>query len=112
LNNPCARRVEASAATKDYVRKIFARGVKRFTPLLPPSAAGSGSDLLISEKEGVMDCDAAGLLMGPGSPLLNLIGFLVFSAFALCAPSGSGGGGHHDRHSWPGTARVALTRGA
>jgi hypothetical protein len=71
-----------------------------------------GIDLLISEKEGVMDCDAAGLLMGPGSPLLNLIGFLVFSAFALCAPSGSGGGGHHDRHSWPGTARVALTRGA
>ena len=59
-----------------------------------------------------MDCDATCLLMGPASPLLNLIGFLAFSAFALCATSGPGGGGHREPHSWAGTARVALTRGA
>ena len=68
-------------------------------------------DLLISAPEGVMDYDATCLLMGPASPLLNLIAFLLFSAFVLCATSDSGGGGHHERGPWAGIVRVALTRG-
>jgi len=59
-----------------------------------------------------MDCDATCLLMGPASPLLNLIGFLLFSVVALCATSDSGGGGHHERRPWAGMVRVALMRGA
>ena len=58
-----------------------------------------------------MDCDATCLLMGPASPLLNLIGFLVFSAVALCATSDAGGGGHREPYFWAGMARAALTRG-
>ena len=59
-----------------------------------------------------MDCDAMCLLMGPASPLLNFIGFLLFSAVALCTTNGSSGGGHRERLSWAGTACAALTRGA
>lgn len=66
----------------------------------------------IDATEGVMDCDAMCLLTGTASPLLNLIGFLVFSAVALCATSGSGGGGHREPRFWAGTALVALARGA
>ena len=57
-----------------------------------------------------MDYDATCLLMGPASPLLNLIGFLVFSAVALCATSGSGGRGHRKPDYGAGMARVALSR--
>jgi hypothetical protein len=59
-----------------------------------------------------MDCDAMCLLLAPASPLLNIIGFLVFSAIALCVTSGSGGGGHREPSSWAGTACIALARGA
>lgn len=69
-------------------------------------------DLLISATECEMDCDATCLLMGPASPLLNLIGFLFFSAVALCATRDSGGGGHRERCSWAGMACVALVHGA
>jgi len=58
-----------------------------------------------------MDCDAMCLLLGPASSLLNFMGFLLFSALALCATSGSGGGGHPQTFSWPGAARFALTCG-
>jgi hypothetical protein len=59
-----------------------------------------------------MDCDAACLAMGPAAPLLNFIGFLVFSALALCATEGAGGGGHRQPRGWAGMARIALTRAA
>ena len=59
-----------------------------------------------------MDCDATCLVTGPASPLLNLIGFLILLAVALCATRVSVDGGHHQRHSWAGVPRVALTRGA
>ena len=68
--------------------------------------------LVIFATEGVMDCDAMCLLMGPATPLLNLIGFLVFSAIVLCATSGSEGGGHPNTRSWAGMARVAFMHGA
>jgi hypothetical protein len=59
-----------------------------------------------------MDCDATCLVMGSASSLLNLIGFLIFAAVALCATGGSGGGGHRQQRFWAGVARVALTRTA
>ena len=59
-----------------------------------------------------MDCDATCLLLGPAGPLLNLIGFLVFSAFVLCGTNGSAGGGRREPHLWADAASVALTRGA
>ena len=68
--------------------------------------------LISATTEGVMDCDAMYLLTGTASPLLNLIGFLIFSAIALCAMRGSGDRGHHQPCFWAGMARVALARGA
>ena len=59
-----------------------------------------------------MDCDATCLVTGPASPLLNLIGLLIFPAVALCAIRGSNGDGHHQLYSWAGVASVAFTRGA
>ena len=68
-------------------------------------------DLLIIAGEGVMDCDATCLVMGSTSPLLNLIGFLIFAAVALCV-TGDSGGGHRQPRFWAGIARLALTRAA
>jgi len=59
-----------------------------------------------------MECDAACLLMGPASPLLNLIGFLVFSAVVLCVTSGSVSGGHRQPRFPAGMTRLALARAA
>ncbi len=43
-----------------------------------------------------MDYDASWLLTGSTTLLLNLIGFLILSAVALCtAHSSDEGGGHH-----------------
>jgi hypothetical protein len=47
-----------------------------------------GIDLLIFATEGVMDCDATCLGLGPASLLLHLIGFLVYGGVALCALCG------------------------
>jgi hypothetical protein len=44
-----------------------------------------------------MDYDAACVMTGPATPLLNFIGFLIFSAVALWATGGSGDDGHHQR---------------
>lgn len=59
-----------------------------------------------------MDCDATCLAIGPVGPLLNLIGFLIFSAVALWVTGGAGHGGHHQPRLWAGMARLALTRAA
>jgi hypothetical protein len=58
-----------------------------------------------------LDFDATCLATGMASPLLNFIGFLAFSAVALCATYGAGGG-HHQPRVWAGMARIALTYGA
>ena len=54
-----------------------------------------------------MDCDATCLATGPVNALLNLIGFLVFSAVALCVSRGSDGDPGRLRF-WAQIARVAL----
>ncbi len=59
-----------------------------------------------------MDYDATCLVTGPASSLLNLIGFLIFCAVALCITRGSGGGGHHQPRSWAGVTYVAVTHEA
>ena len=58
-----------------------------------------------------MDCDVTCLMTALASPLLNLIGFLIFCAAALCITRGSGGGGHHQPRSWAGVVSLA-SRGA
>ena len=68
--------------------------------------------MLIAATEGVMDCDATCLATGQAGQLLNLIGFLAFSAAALWAMVGSGGGGHRRLQLWAGVARLALAPGA
>lgn len=68
--------------------------------------------MLIAATEGVMDCDATCLATGQAGQLLNLIGFLAFSAVALWAMYGAGGGGHRRLQVWAGVARVALAQGA
>lgn len=55
-----------------------------------------------------MDYDAACLMTGAASLLLNLIGFLALSAIALCATRGTGDGGHRHRILGVGPARMAL----
>jgi hypothetical protein len=62
--------------------------------------ASHSFDLLIPATEGIMDYDATCLVAGPASPLLNLIGFLIFCAVGLCITRGSGGGGHHQLYSF------------
>jgi hypothetical protein len=54
-----------------------------------------------------MDYDAAFLMTGPASLLLNLVGFLIFSAVALCAARGPGDGGRRHRIPGGGLAHVA-----
>lgn len=46
-----------------------------------------------------MDYDASWLLMGSTTLLLNLIGFLIFSAVALCTTPSWGDGGPSPSHS-------------
>jgi hypothetical protein len=62
----------------------------RHTPA-PAFCRRIGIDLLISATEGVMDCDATCLGLGPAGLLLHLIGFLVYGGVALCALRGLAG---------------------
>lgn len=55
---------------------------------MPAFCRRIGIDLLIFATEGVMDCDATCLGLGPASLLLHLIGFLVYGGVALCALCG------------------------
>jgi hypothetical protein len=55
-----------------------------------------------------MDCDAT--YLGQASPLLNFIGFLIFSAVALWVTGGSGAGGHHRRVLTADMVRRAMHR--
>jgi hypothetical protein len=55
-----------------------------------------------------MDYDATWLAMGMASPLLNLIGFLIFSTIALCVADGSDNGGHRHRVPDARHARIYL----
>ena len=58
---------------------------------MPAFCRRIGIDLLISATEGVMDCDATCLGLGPASLLLHIIGFLVYGGVALSALCGLAG---------------------
>jgi hypothetical protein len=70
---------------------ILVRGcAARHTPA-PAFCRRIGIDLPIAATEGIMDCDATCLGLGPASLLLHLIGFLVYGGVALSALCGLAG---------------------